>query len=237
MKRQASGPIIIQTGKPTNLKKQRSSLGTTQSLANPFSPRTSLTEKKNIDVASTLSPVTLNLWSAVTPINIIPIGTGAAQRIGQKIQICAIQFKADFNYTGVGGSITVPQRIRIVLLKSEDCSATNMDLGTVYGNVNGSAGAFGVVGLDLYNRSLYQANGHKVLHDELVELDQGFLSETVRVYKKMNTVSTLLTGAGATYDFSNIQTNGISVLFLPEVGAGNNCSSVRWVSRISYYDD
>lgn len=175
-----------------------------------------------------------NSWVCISGVG---VGTGAFNRIGAKFQIVAIQLKADFNYRGTGSTITAPQRIRVVILRSHDCATNDLIPSSVYSNQNGSALTFGTLGGDLYNRALNQSMEHTVLHDELIEMDEGFLSETMRVYKKCNIIATGHTGASATYDFSNLSANGISILFLPEIaGTSATCSSVRWVSRISYYD-
>lgn len=81
MKRKANAPLA-QTQIIRKPKYQRQNV----SLINPPDTRAlgSKAEKKNLDVQQTLTPALANDWSTPVCINILPIGTGASQRVGRK---------------------------------------------------------------------------------------------------------------------------------------------------------
>lgn len=165
----------------------------------------------------------------------IAMGNGNGQRIGQKVQICRIQLKMDINW---GTATTMKaNRLRVIIALQRDPEQVDPLPSALYGQTNGSPGGFGLQGLDIYQRTTNPFDSYKILKEELIELDAGYLSETIRWYIKTNILATYTAGTSRVYDNTNSNHNAIQLFIFPEIGGASDFCIVRWTARVSYYDD
>lgn len=164
-------------------------------------------------------------------INNVGQGTGMNQRIGKNWQNVSFNVKLDFDY----GTLASPVRYRILVVVQEECIGLDFNISQYLANVGGGTGSFGTAS-DTMNRGVGQTLKFKTLAEELVELDSGFVSDSCRIYKRCNVISTGGTGTTANYDFTNISKGAIALIILPSVGTALAGGAMKGTCRVTYYD-
>nr|DAV94243.1 MAG TPA: capsid protein [Cressdnaviricota sp.] len=119
------------------------------------------------------------------PTSQIGRGTGTSNRIGAKIQLTSIQWRLQAHYHTFPASPKTPANIRLVIgfWKNPTLSATQVPIGDVYEQGDWSTGV-----LTQALRNPDHIGNFKIIHDELIELDEGYVAESSSNVLKMNKI-------------------------------------------------
>lgn len=183
-------------------------------------------ELKYVDVAITGQSATPG--GILTLLNGLAPGTGASQRIGKKIIMKSILFRAAIG--GNSGTFTIPFQgsVRCLIIQDKQANATAPTVAQILEVATGTSP------MNMDNRERFL-----VLANKSVPIDQngGHQSGKINVYKRMNLPVVFNNGTAGTV--ADITSGSVYLLLIAEqalVGAPTTDPISTWYSRIRYDD-
>lgn len=181
-------------------------------------------ELKYVDAAN---DVTFAVAGTLILLNGIAPGTGASQRIGKKVTMKSLQFRAAIN-SGDTGAVPFRGMVRLLWIYDKQANAT----APTSAQILESAQAASPMNMDNRDRFV-------VLTDKQYAVDQsgGHQSVQMKFFKKMNLQTVF--NAGATGAIGDITTGSVYLIILADNGgptASTNLPVISYYNRIRYED-
>lgn len=186
-------------------------------------------ELKNKDNSFSISSVTS--LGTTTLLNSMAIGTEDGQRVGRKITIKSIEYRATISNSvaNLNVSGTFPQNadaVRSLIVLDLQTDGTLPDVSSV---LNGTGGQ----GASSSLRNAAEFERYKVLSDEVVTLDPSNNIKYIKKYIPCNIVTTFSLNSAT---LSSMLTNPIYHMLIDNNGAFGNFTLGRIFTRLRYND-